>query len=102
MVMKVTAQPQREFRIVAAGLFKATCLQLLDEVCENRNLSIIVTKRGKPVGQLIGSPEGLKLTGPTVQGSAQAIDEIPSLQAEASAVVEEHRKKKKDKKKKHK
>ena len=102
MVMKTIPQPEREFRIVPAGLFKATCLQLLDEVLENRNLSIIVTKRGKPVGQLTGSPEGLKLSGPTVQLSAQAIDEISSPPAEASAVVEEHRKKKKDKKKKHK
>lgn len=90
--MKPSTPPQREFRVIAAGVFKATCLQLLDEVHENRNLSIIVTKRGKPVGQLMCPPEGIELTGPTVI----------SLQAQATAAFEEHRKKKKDKKKKHK
>lgn len=102
MVMKTMDRTDREFRVVAAGLFKATCLQLMDEVYENRNLSIIVTKRGRPVGQLMGSPEGLRLTGPTVQVSSQAMDVVPTVQAEVSAVVEGHRKKKKDKKKKHK
>ncbi len=99
--MKTKSQPEREFRIVAAGLFKATCLQLLDEVCEKRDLSIIVTKRGRPVGQLTGSPEGLKISGPTVHVSAQSIDDVPILQAEAST-SEERRKKKKHKKNKHK
>jgi hypothetical protein len=66
MVMKTADKVQREFRVIAAGVFKATCLQLLDEVHKNRNLSIIVTKRGKPIGQLIGPPEGIRLTGPTV------------------------------------
>jgi len=99
MVMKTNPPHQHGYRIVAAGVFKATCLQLLDEVYENRNLSILVTKRGKLIGQLIGPPEGIKLSGPTVEADT---DVIPTLQAEAGGYFEEHRKKKKDKKKKHK
>ncbi len=96
MVMKQEHPAKREYHVVAAGVFKATCLQLLDEVYENRNLSIIVTKHGKPVGQLIGPPEGITLTGPSVQLESEA---LPSLQAAATAAFEEHRKKKKHKKK---
>jgi hypothetical protein len=102
MVMKTADKVQREFRVIAAGVFKATCLQLLDEVHKNRNLSIIVTKRGKPIGQLIGPPEGIRLTGPTVVAEDISPDTIKLLQAEAKVAFEEHRKKKKDKKKKHK
>ena len=36
---------------IAAGLFKAKCLQLMDRVAE-RHESIIITKRGKPVACL--------------------------------------------------
>ncbi len=37
-----------ETRTIAAGEFKAKCLQLMDEVNE-KNLTLIVTKWGKPV-----------------------------------------------------
>jgi hypothetical protein len=100
MVMK--AAIQREFRIVPAGEFKATCLQLMDEVYENRNLTIIVTKRGKPVAQMTAPPEGLKLSGPTVElyPDTYAVARVSSLDGAASAAFEEHRKKKrKDKRK---
>ncbi|QMV18788.1 hypothetical protein GOB94_08910 [Granulicella sp. 5B5] len=102
--MKPIAQPGREFRIVAAGLFKATCLQLMDEVYANRNLTIIVTKRGKPVMQMSAPPEGLTLSGPTVElePDTYVAAQVTALQAEATATFEQGRKKKKDKKKKHK
>jgi hypothetical protein len=100
MVMKPAKPPRPEFRIVAAGLFKATCLQLLDEVYENRNLSILVTKRGKLIGQLIGPPKDIKLSGPIVQ-TVPAPD-IPVPKAEAEGTVEEHGRNKDKKKKKHK
>jgi antitoxin (DNA-binding transcriptional repressor) of toxin-antitoxin stability system len=48
MVMKVSAQP--EVRTIAAGEFKAKCLKLMDEVVKG-NLTLIVTKRGRPVMQ---------------------------------------------------
>lgn len=49
MVMKVAAT-QPETRTIPAGEFKAKCLQLMDEVVKG-NLTLIVTKRGKPVMQ---------------------------------------------------
>jgi antitoxin (DNA-binding transcriptional repressor) of toxin-antitoxin stability system len=50
MVMKRAAQiaEASETRTIAAGEFKAKCLQLMDEVNEKK-LTLIVTKRGKPV-----------------------------------------------------
>ncbi len=37
---------------VAAGVFKAKCLKLIDEVAEKRK-PLIITKRGKPVAEVI-------------------------------------------------
>ncbi len=53
MVMRADAtQPKPpETRTIAAGEFKAKCLQLMDEVNE-KGLTLIVTKRGKPVVQV--------------------------------------------------
>ena len=48
MVMKAVSQP--ETRTIPAGEFKAKCLKLMDEVVKG-NLTLIVTKRGKPVMQ---------------------------------------------------
>jgi len=53
MVMKVATQSAAapETRTIPAGEFKAKCLQLMDEV-NQKNLTLIITKRGKPVSQL--------------------------------------------------
>jgi len=101
MVMK---RSEHEFRVIAAGKFKATCLELMDEVYENRNLTIIITKRGKPVAQMTAPPSGIKLSGPTIEldPESYAVSVVSSLSAAATEAFEEHRKKKKDKKKKHK
>ncbi len=48
MVMSVSAHP--EVRTISAAEFKAKCLQLMDEVNEKK-LTLIITKRGKPVMQ---------------------------------------------------
>jgi prevent-host-death family protein len=37
---------------IAAGLFKAQCLGLLDEV-EQQRKEIVITKRGRPVARLV-------------------------------------------------
>jgi len=37
---------------IAAGEFKAKCLQLMDEVYE-KHTEIVVTKRGKPIAKLV-------------------------------------------------
>jgi len=38
--------------VVSAGEFKAKCLKMMDDV-QNRHLRITVTKRGKPVAELV-------------------------------------------------
>ena len=43
---------------IAAGQFKAQCLKLMDRVKEKRE-RIIITKRGKPVAQLVPIDEDL-------------------------------------------
>lgn len=39
-------------REIAAGEFKAKCLQLMDEVQEE-GIELVITKRGKPVAKLV-------------------------------------------------
>lgn len=58
MVMKKSATnfaPVPETRTIPAGEFKAKCLQLMDEVNE-KNLTLIITKRGKPVMRASAAP----------------------------------------------
>lgn len=47
----------RKPRILAAAEFKAKCLGLLDDVARNRT-TLVVTKWGKPVAQVVPLPEG--------------------------------------------
>jgi prevent-host-death family protein len=37
---------------VAAGKFKAHCLAIMDEV-QKKRISVVITKRGKPVAKLV-------------------------------------------------
>ena len=39
-------------KTMAAGEFKARCLQVMDEVRSTRN-PVVITKRGKPVAKLV-------------------------------------------------
>ncbi|MFP3959509.1 MAG: type II toxin-antitoxin system Phd/YefM family antitoxin [Spirochaetaceae bacterium] len=41
---------------IAAGKFKAECLKLMEHVRETHE-HIVVTKRGKPVAQMVSLPE---------------------------------------------
>ena len=52
MVMKPATM---ETRTITAAEFKAKCLQLMDEVNSSK-LTLVVTKRGKPVAQM-SAPE---------------------------------------------
>jgi prevent-host-death family protein len=54
MVMK--ASVQTETVSIPAGKFKATCLQLMDEVVAGK-LNLTVTKRGKPVMFITAPPK---------------------------------------------
>lgn len=49
-------------REVTASTFKATCLALLDEVAESGN-TLVVTKRGKPVANVVPASELPSLAG---------------------------------------
>ena len=39
-------------RTIPAGVFKAKCLQIMDEVASERE-PVLITKRGKPVARLV-------------------------------------------------
>jgi len=54
-------------RRIAAGEFKAKCLKLLDEVAEKRT-TLVITKRGKPVAQVVPMPAKENLVG-SMRGS---------------------------------
>jgi prevent-host-death family protein len=42
-------------KVMKAGEFKAKCLELMDQVAESGD-AIVITKRGKPVAQLVPAP----------------------------------------------
>jgi prevent-host-death family protein len=60
MTMKSTA------REVPAGVFKARCLALLDEVAQTGQ-PVVVTKRGKPVARLVPVEEPKRIEGSVLQ-----------------------------------
>jgi prevent-host-death family protein len=43
-------------KTIAAGEFKAKCLDLMDQV-QKKRFEVIVTKRGKPVARLVPVPD---------------------------------------------
>ena len=47
---------------IPAGEFKAKCLKLLDEVAEKRQ-TLVITKHGKPVAQLVPVPAERNIIG---------------------------------------
>jgi prevent-host-death family protein len=47
---------------IAAGVFKAKCLKLLDQVAEERK-TLVITKHGKPVAQLVPMPAEKNIIG---------------------------------------
>ena len=101
--MKEVSSAKIEYRIVPAGIFKATCLHLLDEVYSKRTLVVIVTKYGKPVAQLTAPPPGFKLGGPAIEDEGLPIAVFGQVDDESKAAFDQYVKKtKKDKKKKRK
>lgn len=61
---------------IAAGEFKAKCLQLLDDVAASRE-PIVITKFGKPVAQLVPIPPQAKIRG-ALEGTVLFEDDITS------------------------
>jgi len=63
---------------INAASFKATCLALLDKV-EKTGQPIVVTKRGKPVAQLVPvSPQGKRQLMGCMEGTARIVGDIES------------------------
>ena len=61
---------------IAAGEFKTKCLKLLDEVAETRE-TLVVTKHGKPVAQVIPMPHQADPFG-RMKGSVKILGDIIS------------------------
>jgi prevent-host-death family protein len=61
---------------IPAGEFKAKCLKLLDRVSEGRE-SLVVTKHGKPVAQVIPMPAQEDIVG-SMKGSVLWMGDIIS------------------------
>lgn len=57
--MSTSSHSLPETRTITAAEFKAKCLQLMDEVNE-KHITLIVTKRGKPVMQASAPPSETK------------------------------------------
>jgi len=65
-------------REIAAGEFKARCLQLMDEVDQNR-IELIITKRGRPVAKLVPvEPENDETFIGSMRGTATILGDIVS------------------------
>ena len=61
---------------IGAGEFKAECLRLLDDVARTRQ-PLVITKRGKPVAQLVPMPDAPSLFG-ALAGSVVLEDDLVS------------------------
>ncbi|MGD0868133.1 MAG: type II toxin-antitoxin system prevent-host-death family antitoxin [Bryobacteraceae bacterium] len=60
---------------IAAGEFKAKCLQLLDEVQRSRK-EILITKRGRPVARLLPVDQRAPAILGRMKGSVQILGDI--------------------------
>jgi prevent-host-death family protein len=82
MVINMSLQSKPKTRIIAAGEFKAKCLQLMDEVQEGK-LTLIITKRGKTVGHFVPPPAEEKPfysvvgRGPAIQIMGDIVSPLP-------------------------
>ena len=63
---------------VPAGLFKATCLRLLEEVRQQRK-EILITKRGKPVARLVPVDRAVPEVFGRMAGTAETLGDIIHL-----------------------
>jgi prevent-host-death family protein len=63
---------------IAAGEFKAECLSLLDSVARTRR-PLVITKRGKPVAQLVPMPDAPALFGALAGSVLDQTDLVSSI-----------------------
>ncbi|MEO8563896.1 MAG: type II toxin-antitoxin system prevent-host-death family antitoxin [bacterium] len=67
---------------VAAGVFKDTCLQLLDQV-RDQSVEVIVTKRGEPVARVVPASGSLPSAFGFMRGTVTGRGDIVSPDPEA-------------------
>ena len=60
---------------IPAGVFKARCLGLLDEV-EQQRKEIVITKRGRPVARLVPVSDQPAVVFGRLKGSGRIVGEI--------------------------
>lgn len=70
-----TNGPGDSRRVIGAGEFKARCLELMNEV-HNRHVSLVITKRGRPVAQLVPVEPRPKLGFGCMRGTIQIVGDI--------------------------
>lgn len=73
--------------VISAAEFKATCLELMDEVASTHR-EVVITKRGKPVAKLVAAGSPPPLFG-SLSGTVQIRGDIVSPTGEAWAADEE-------------
>jgi len=65
-------------KTMAAGEFKAKCLQVMDQVRSTRT-PIVITKRGKPIAKLVPAEDHLRSTAfDSLKGKIEILGDIVS------------------------
>ena len=64
-------------KIMAAGEFKARCLQVMEQVRTNRT-PVVITKRGKPVAKLVPADEPRSVVFDCLKGKIEIVGDIVS------------------------
>ena len=61
-------------KTMAAGEFKARCLQVMDQVSSTRT-PVVITKRGKPVAKLVPADERRSDAFDSLKGKIEILDD---------------------------
>jgi prevent-host-death family protein len=64
-------------KTMAAGEFKARCLQVMDQVSSTRT-PVVITKRGKPIAKLVPAEEGRSEVFDSLKGRIEILGDIVS------------------------
>jgi len=64
-------------KTMAAGEFKARCLQVMDQVSSTRT-PVVITKRGKPVAKLVPADERRSDAFDSLKGKIEIVGDIVS------------------------
>lgn len=64
-------------KTMAAGEFKAKCLQVMDQVRSTRT-PVVITKRGKPIAKLVPAEESRSSAFDSLKGKIEILGDIVS------------------------